>query len=442
MARSFKVSEKGRDQPRRDVHKRRIDDRRSRSPRRDLNPMLGTHLLKVIAALGLTQIVGYGTLYYSFSILAPSIAAELGWSTQWVFGAFSAALLLGGLAAPFAGRWIDRHGAAHVMAMGSLAAALALGLCALPVGPVGLVLGLIATQLAANLVQYSAAFSLLVQARPIGAQRSITHLTLIAGFASTLFWPLTTVLQAHLSWHIVYLVFALLHLGLCLPIHLWLGRTARSARTSAEDTPSMAPPHVVEGILPVAERRWGFRWMVLGFALESFVNSALLVHMLPLLGALGLGAAGVLVGSLFGPAQVMSRFVNMVFGGRLPQVTLALISAVLLPAAIALLLATTPWLAGGLAFAVVFGLGSGLSSIVQGTLPLALFGSAGYAERLGRVTSVRLAVSSTAPFMFALMTNHLEIGWSLALTGILGTGAVIAFLQIAKETSSRRPAAA
>lgn len=175
--------------------------------------------------------------------------------------------------------------------------------------------------------------------------------------------------------------------------------------------------------------------MVIGFALESFVNSAVLVHMLPLLTALGLGAAGVVVGTLFGPAQVLSRFTNMVFGGQLPQLTLAVISAVFLPAAIGLLLLTAPSLAGALAFAVVFGLGSGLSSIVQGTLPLALFGSAGYGERLGRVTSVRLVVSSAAPFAFAFMMENLGASWALAVTAILGSVAVLVFLRIVRLSS-------
>lgn len=387
---------------------------------------------RVIAALGLTQIIGYGTLYYSFSVLAPAMATDFGWSTEWIFGALSGALLIGGLAAPWAGRWIDRAGAGRVMTVGSVLAAAALVACALAPGRAAFVLGLIAIEVASTLVQYTAAFALLVQIRPQTAQRSITHLTLIAGFASTIFWPITAALHAHLSWQQVYLVFAALHLGACLPLHAWLSRAGRKPASA-----TAAPGVPVAGRLRPARRTAGFLLMVTGFALESFVNAAVLVHMLPLLTALGLGAASVLVGTLFGPAQVLSRFTNMLFGRGLSQSILAVISAALMPGAILLLLGTAPSILGALCFAVVFGLGSGLSSIVQGTLPLELFGSDGYGERLGRITSVRLIASSAAPFAFAFLLAHLGVGWALSITAVLGSGAILAFLGVLRL--ARRP---
>jgi hypothetical protein len=99
--------------------------------------------------------------------------------------------------------------------------------------------------------------------------------------------------------------------------------------------------------------------MVTGFALESFVNAALLVHMVPVLSGLRLEAMAVMVGTLFGPSQVLSRFIKMFFGGGLSQLGLALISAVLLPAALVILIVTAPSVPGALVFTVVFGLGLG-----------------------------------------------------------------------------------
>jgi MFS family permease len=393
-----------------------------------------------VAVLGLTQIIGYGTLYYSFSIMAPAMAQDFGWPPEWIFGALSGALLVGGLAAPSVGRWIDRHGAGRVMTIGSVLAALALVACALAPGRVAFVFGLIALEVASTFVQYSAAFALLVQIQPQTAQRSITHLTLIAGFASTIFWPITAALHAQLPWQQVYLAFAVLHLAICLPAHAWLSHVLGRTREPSPITAAAMPIAPVEGRLHPAGRPLGFLLMVTGFALESFINAAILVHMLPLLAALGLGAASVLVGTLFGPAQVLSRFTNMIFGGGLPQVTLAVMSAMLMPAAAMILLGTAPWLAGALAFAVVFGLGSGLNSIVQGTLPLELFGSDGYGERLGRVTSVRLIVASAAPFAFAYLMQTFGTGWALSVTAALGSIAVLAFLGIARLSAMpRRP---
>ena len=384
-----------------------------------------------VLALGLTQIIGYGTLYYSFSVLAPGMGQEFGLSTEWMFAAFSVSLLISGLSAPWIGAWIDRAGAGRVMTVGSLVAALALGACALAANSAMLVGGLIAIQIASALVQYTSSFTLLVQINPARAQRTITQLTLIAGFSSTLFWPLTSALHDHMDWHHVYGLFAVLHLVICLPIHAWLMvRTRRNIDRRSDPAPvaSAAPP--VIGLVGTAARPRAFGLMLIGFAIQSFVTSTFLVHMLPLLSGLGLAQASVLVASVFGPAQVLSRFTNMMFGGRLSQRTLAIIASLFLPLATGILLLTAPSLAGAFAFAIVFGLSSGLASIVQGTLPLELFGSDGYGRRLGRLTSVRLVVSSAAPFAFALMTERLGIPEALSIIAGLGTVAVVAFLAI------------
>lgn len=395
-----------------------------------------------VLALGLTQIIGYGTLYYSFSVLAPGMGQEFGLSTEWMFAAFSVSLLISGLSAPWIGAWIDRAGAGRVMTVGSLVAALALGACALAANSAMLVGGLIAIQIASALVQYTSSFTLLVQINPARAQRTITQLTLIAGFSSTLFWPLTSALHDHMDWHHVYGLFAVLHLVICLPIHAWLMvRTRRNIDRRSDPAPvaSAAPP--VIGLVGKAARPRAFGLMLIGFAIQSFVTSTFLVHMLPLLSGLGLAQASVLVASVFGPAQVLSRFTNMMFGGRLSQRTLAIIASLFLPLATGILLLTAPSLAGAFAFAIVFGLSSGLASIVQGTLPLELFGSDGYGRRLGRLTSVRLVVSSAAPFAFALMTERLGIPEALSIIAGLGTVAVVAFLAIGPLLGSGRDGA-
>ncbi|MHC1548764.1 arsenite efflux MFS transporter ArsK [Phyllobacterium sp. K27] len=384
--------------------------------------------LFVVAALGLTQIIGYGTLYYSFSALAASMAADFGWSQEWVFGVFSISLLAGGLAAPLAGSRIDRHGAGKVMAWGSVGAAIALIACALAPGPIAFAAGLMTIELASTFVLYNAAFALLVQINPVTAPRTITYLTLIAGFASTIFWPLTSALHATLSWQKVYFVFAAFHLALCLPIHIWLARL--SASSADAGLIEVATKHSVEGILPTERRQSGFVLMSAGLALVSFVDAAILIHMLPLLTGLGLGSASVLIGTLFGPAQVASRLFSMLSGNRIQPLGLALISGLLVPVSVGVLLLSGSWVPGALAFAVIFGLGAGLASIVQGTLPLALFGSNGYGQRVGKATAIRLVATAAAPFVFAFMMQHLGAGTALAITAALGFMAVVSFAAI------------
>ncbi len=372
---------------------------------------------------GLTQIVGYGTLYYSFSVLAPSMAEDLGLAIGWVYGAFSLALLAGGLVSPFVGRAVDRHGAGAVMTFGSLAAAAALVLCATAVNAPMLAMGLVAIEVTAIFVQYEAAFAALVQLTGQDANRRITHLTLIAGFASTIFWPLTSALHDVISWRDVYLWYAGLHLVLCLPVHIWV---ARQPRTGATDRAAI-PDGDTSGRPSTGDERRAFALLLIGFSLVGFVISALLVHMIPLLTALGLGSMSAVVGAVFGPAQVLSRVVNMGFGRELHPLRLAMISAAMMVLALGLLAIASPWLVAALLFSALFGLGSGLTSIVRGTVPLALFGPQSYGARVGKLTSARLILSSIAPFAFALVLERagttvglcLLIGLALLAVGAL-----------------------
>jgi len=382
--------------------------------------------LGAILGLGVTQIIGYGTLYYSFGILAPDMAHDFGLGVEWIFGALSAALLIGGLVSPWLGRWIDRFGAGRIMTVGSIVASLALAACAAAPNSPAFVAALVVVEVAANFVQYGAAFALLVQMGPNTASRSITYLTLIAGFASTIFWPLTAALHADLSWQQVYLVFAALNGFLCLPIHAWLASIAGSAKRNG----SKAEAKIVAGSLPANARRTGFMLMVTGFSLQSLVGSAVLVHMVPVLSGLGLGSAAALIGTMFGPAQVASRLVNMVAGRNLSPLILAAVSAALMAIAVAVLAATAPSYTGALVFAILFGCGNGLFSIVTGTLPLSLFGSEGYGRLQGKVMSARLIVSATAPFVLALAMETMGAKPSLGVIGVLAAASVVLLLMI------------
>lgn len=372
-----------------------------------------------IWALGVTQIIGYGTLYYSFSILAPRIAEEFGVAIEWVYGCISLALLAGGLISPYAGGLADRHGAGRVMAAGSVGAAAALVVCALAGNTLAFLAGIILVELASAFVLYSTAFAFLAQTTGPKAQRSITYLTLIAGFASTIFWPLTSALLSVLDWHQVYFVFAALNLVVCLPLHLWLSRFSRLASARMPQSLDMSKPQNESGSNLV------FALVVLGFSLAGFVSAATLFHIVPMLSLLGLGGSGVLVASLLGPAQVASRLINMTFGKELSAPLLAIVSATLMPLALTILALAAPSLVGAIVFAVVFGMGTGLFSIVSGTLPLALFGKANFGRRLGWISLGRLGLSSIAPFALSVALGaigpKLSI-WALAATAIACVG--------------------
>ena len=375
-----------------------------------------------IWALGITQIIGYGTLYYSFGVLAPEIGREFGWSPEWVYGALTVALLAGGLLAPVAGHLADRFGAARTMAVGSVAAAISLAAAALSSNGPAYATALIAMEVASSAVLYATAFAAIVQAGSQNAQRRITHLTLIAGFASTLFWPLTGFMLSVMDWHAAYLVFAGLNLAVCAPLHYRLSRRPRHDRAHAapaQHEGTTTPPPLA-GTLAGPNRSTGFGLMMFGFAIEGFILSAVLMQIIPLLHGLGLGDGTLLVTSLFGPAQVLSRlfFLSRNF---LPT-RMAIIAAMLLPLGALALVLTAPSLPGAVMFAILFGFGSGLISIVSGSLPLQLMGRDKYGAKLGWLSSARQIASAVAPFCLALLMS--TFGVTGGLWAVVGLGAV------------------
>ncbi|HEY0818926.1 MAG TPA: MFS transporter, partial [Rhizobacter sp.] len=177
---------------------------------------------RVVLALGVTQIVSWGSIYYAFSLLIDPLALAVAADKPTVVGAFSVALLVAGLASAPVGLMIDRHGGRWVMAGGSLLAGACLAALAQVqsvTGLYGLFVGL-GLGMAATL--YDPAFAVLGQVFRERQRQAITALTLFGGFASTVFWPLTQMLIDGRGWRDALLVLALLNLCMCVPLHLFV----------------------------------------------------------------------------------------------------------------------------------------------------------------------------------------------------------------------------
>lgn len=392
----------------------------------------------LIPALGVTQIFGYGALYYAFTVLAPRITAEFGWAPEWTFGGFAAGLLLGGAVAPVTGHLIDRYGTRPVMALGSVLAGLSLLALAEARGIAGYVAAMVLLQAVTTAVFYDAAFAALTQARGDQARRAISQLTLIGGFASTLFWPLTSALLAVLDWRGVYRLYGLSQLLICAPLHLaFLPGRVRRPVVHAASTPESGAPVPAPAYLGGASRRRAFLLLALAFSLQGFVVSAMAVHMLTLLRGFGLGAAvAVGIGAVLGPSQVAGRLVEMLFGRAVPPVTTAWVSACLMPLGLLLLLAggAIPVVAG--AFAVAFGISMGLGSIVRGTVPLQLFGPVGFGATMGRLSAPGLVIKAAAPLVFAIALERAGVTVSTLLLVVVSGLAAAALFALAR---SRNP---
>jgi MFS family permease len=254
---------------------------------------------------------------------------------------------------------------------------------------------------------------------------------------------LTTLLHQHLGWREVLVLFAALNAFVCLPIHWWLaGLSSRTGKVRERIVP------VTSGLSDAAPGgRWSplFVLVLAGFAIEGFVLSAVLVQMVPLLTLVGLGGASVLVASLFGPSQVASRLVNMLFGRGLTQTSLALGATAALAGGLAVLLLVAPSIPGAILFAVLFGFGSGLMSIVGGTLPLELFGHERYGSHVGWITAARQFSSAFAPFGLTLMISGLGVFPALWLNvgvGLLGIASFAAIALISRQSRKRESGSA
>ncbi len=373
--------------------------------------------LSVIASLGVTQTIGYGSIYYAYTVLAGPISAETGLSLSTVFGCFSAGLLGGAALAPFAGRLLDQFHPARVMAAGSVVAALLLVLWALVPGKAACAVFAVSVQAVSVFILYEAAFVAAARMAPQSARRTITGITLIAGFASTIFWPLTAALVSDLGWREVYLVYAALNLFVCAPVHLLLAIYKPDAGghegASAGRAPAVPAPAPVEG----RERRVVYLLLQLAFAANAYVIAAIHLHLIGLLGALGLGVAAASIGALIGPSQVAGRVLEFVGGNRVSIVGVSLFASAALPVALLFLVFGAPALWAGIAFAVLFGVGQGLSYIMRGVLPLHIFGLAGYGALTGRFNLVRLLVAACAPFATAVILD--SGGPTLGLSSIV-----------------------
>lgn len=289
----------------------------------------------IIGILALTQVASWGSLYYAFAILAPEMQREFGWRAEVVFGAFSWSLLVAGVVSTPVGVLLDRFGGRAVMGIGSLTCGLGFLVLGVAHSIFLYFLGWTILGLAMAMVLYEAAFATINHAFAVNPRRAISTLTLFGGFASTLFWPLTLKLNGLIGWRDTYLIYGAMQLVLCAPLHALLTAGGRPASTPL---PAAQPKR--DYSLRDAVRHPAFWKLALAFSANSFVFSALSVHLIPLLHQFGHAlTTAVWMATLIGPMQVAGRIGEMTFGSRaLPQTVGKLIFSALPVALLALLL--------------------------------------------------------------------------------------------------------
>jgi predicted MFS family arabinose efflux permease len=379
--------------------------------------------LPIIVALGTTQTLAWASSYYLPAILADPIGRDLGVSSNWIFAAFSASLVLSAVLGPKVGRQIDLVGGRQVLSISNLTLAAGLALLGSAYSIPMLILAWLLLGIGMGCGLYDAAFAALGRIYGDQARRAVTGITLLAGFASTVGWPLTALGLESIGWRNTCFAWAAAHILIGLPINFLMLPVVTGARTAIANS---TKPHIsIDRTMVLLAFAFSAAWSVTG------AMAAHLPRILEAAGATTLQA--VTAGALIGPAQVAARIVEASLLSRYHPLLSTRLACVTHPIG-AVILA----LAGGGAasvFAVFHGAGNGILTIARGTLPLAIFGPQNYGYRLGIIGAPARIAQAAAPLAFGLLIDTMG-SRILIVSSALSLSALVALLLVRKEPAA------
>src|SRR5579864_95981 len=389
-------------------------------------PEQATRQLPLILALGTTQTLAWASSYYLPAILADPIAHDLGVSPNWVFAAFSAAAVITAVLGPRVGRQIDLIGGRPVLTISNLTMAAGLVLLGLTSNIPLLFAAWLLLGIGMGYGLYDAAFGALGRIYGEAARGPITGITLIAGFASTVGWPLTALGLAHIGWRNTCFAWAAAHLLIGLPLNFFMVPKVAGAKAAAANG---AKPHI-----PID------RTMILlafTFAAGWTVTGAMAAHMPRILEAGGATAVqAVAAAALFGPAQVFARILEATLLKRYHPLLSTKLACLTHPIGAAIFSVVGGTAAG--AFSIFFGMGNGVLTIARGTLPLAIFGPKDYGYRLGLIGAPARMAQAAAPLAFGLLIDLIGLK-VLIVSSALSLSALAALLMLRPDAGRRAP---
>jgi MFS family permease len=379
--------------------------------------------LAVVIPLGITQTIAWASSYYLPAILAQPIARDLDVPPSVIYGALTFALVIAGLLGPRVGHAIDRLGGRELLCVSNLVFVAGLVILGFAHGLVALAVAWLLLGIGMGLGLYEAAFATLTRFYGTEARSAITGITLIAGFASTVGWPVSTLIDANYGWRTACLFWAFVHMVLALPLNFWLPRlSAAHAAAVSTDLPG------------IADKAAETRAMILiayVFAATGFVSVGLSAMLPTLMQQLGATPAVALVSAtLVGPAQVLARIVEASLLKRLHPLTSTRVATVMHPIGAALIALGGPIIAP--AFTILYGAGNGILTIARGTLPLAVFGPVGFGHRVGLLAMPARVSGAVAPLVLGLLLQSFgaNVLWISAALSMSACGAL--FLMRAK----------
>ena len=366
--------------------------------------------IAAIAGLGITQIIGWGSIFTPLTVVGTMMTRDLGLPREIIFGGITLSLIITSLMAAHVGRAIDRYGARWFMVTGSFIAGMAMLATAHAEGLWTYALAWVLVGLAAPLMLHSCALPALVAVVGENARPAITALMLLSGLASTVFLQLTSLLADAVGWRGTYIVYAALQLSVCLVIHIIVlrprsGMARRNASTA---------PEPQEGVVPANRRRAAFVLLAIWACSDGFISWGINLQIIDIFVAAGLSASvAVAVWSCTGLTQVVSRFCELLLNGRYSIWATALAASCIMPVGYIVIISLGVTPVTSLILAITFGISHGLFVIARGTLPLMLFGRREYGTYMGLLMVPQSIVNASAPIIVAAVFTRFDPIYSL-----------------------------
>lgn len=374
--------------------------------------------IRAIAALSLTQLIGWGATFWLPAIIGPTMGAELGLELPLVMAGPSIMLVTMAVVSWPLGRWFERLGARPIMAAGSALGAAGLLLLGLSNGLAAYAAAWLLLGLAGACMLSTPAQIAVTEIAGDRARQAMGIMILAGGLTSTIIWPLAAAMQAQWGWRGTVLIFAATMLLICLPLH-WatLARKPRRPATRATASP----------VAPIDRPR--FALLALSFAANGFFTWGFALSIIILLQAVGLDPASALAaGAFIGIAQWAGRMLDIVVGHRISGLAIAIGGSALFPLGLLLLMVTRD-IVGAIGFATLYGIAGGITAVSRATLPLQIFPPGAYARTAARLAlPLNLSFAAAPPAFAAIVASAgpratllVAIAFSLvSLTALVG----------------------
>lgn len=400
----------------------------------------GRHDRRLVGWLSLAQLITWGSVFYTFALLLEPVERELGLSRAQSSLGFSIALLAEGLLAYPVGRWIERGHERAVMTAGSLVVALLLFAHSFIDGIAAFyaVWALLGAALAATL--YAPVFAVVTRRYPQDFRRAIITMTFLGGLASTVFLPLSAFLIRELGWRHALWVLAAIHLFVCAPLH-WRWLRDAPGRAGALPPADGLHPNASAAVRPLSAHLRSAPYLLLGIFVIGMmaVTAAIPPHLVQLLREQGLSEAWVIaLPASIGALQVFGRALLYFFEHHFDVHFVNRVIVCLIPAGLLVLLASGASVAAGLVFALLYGMGNGMQTIVKGTA-MALYVSREHMATLNGALGIPTALArAAAPLALGLLWTQ-QVGYRHGLWLLLAVSVVGLAAFVLAQRAARRP---